>query len=439
MHKKPFFRFVLLPVALFISGCTPTDATPTAAPLIPPMDTVRPTESATTTVEPPLPTATEIEPGPPTEAPPPTPESGPVPTVAAGSVLEIVEIEMVDRMVGWAIGGVDSGRDRVLYTRDGGATFQDVTPPVGPLLSSGPEMWVTGAFLDRDHARLLYFPAVLEPALPGGADVVIWSSDDAGSTWSHGGVISASVLGTQDFPPRLFFVDQDLGWFMARNGGAGMHRYPISLYRTQDAGATWDLLIDAIGGSGLQSCRKTDWAFGDASTGIATIDNCPVDGPVIELTTDGGFTWERLVLPAPQQDPQSVTAAYCQTYSVQFITAELVVLSASCTAYEDPQVERQLFYRSSDAGQNWVAWDFPGGRVHFLDENQGFALSRDIYWSADGGVTWELRKTVNWDGQFSFVNPSQGWAVARAGSELALVVTRDGAESWQIIEPRVSP
>ena len=439
MHKKTFFRFALLPVVLFISGCNSPDATPTAAPLIPPTDTLRPTESVTTTGEPQLPTATYSDPGPPTEAPPPTPETGPVPTLAAGSNLEIVEIEMIDEVLGWAIGGVDAGRDRVLYTRDGGATFQDVTPPIGPMLSSGTEMWVVGAFIDREHARLLYFPAVLEPAPPGGAEVVIWTTDDAGSTWSHGGVISASVLGTQDFPPRLHFVDQHLGWFMARNGGAGMHRYPISLYRTENAGATWDLLIDAMGGSGLQSCWKTDWAFGDAMNGIATIDNCPVDGPVIERTTDGGLTWARVTLPAPQEDPQSVTAAYCRTYSVQFITAELVVLSASCTGYEDPQVERQIFYRSSDAGQNWVAWDFPGGQVHFLDETHGFTLSRDIFWSADGGATWEPRKTVNWDGQFSFVDPSTGWAVARAGDQLALVVTRDGAESWQIIEPRVGP
>lgn len=439
MYKKILSLSALLLVALFMSGCNAPDVIPTAAPQVPPTDTIQPTESPTPTVEPSSPTDTETEPGPPTEPPPPTPETGPVPTLAPASLLDIVQIEMVDPMFGWAIGGVDGGRNRVLYTRDGAVTFQDVTPPIGSLFSSLPENWPVGAFIDRDRAVILYFPAVQEPAPPGGAEVVIWTTEDAGSSWAPGEVISASVLGTQDFPPRLYFVDQDLGWFMARNGGAGMHRYPISLYRTEDGGTTWELLIDAVGGSGLQSCRKTDWAFGDRLNGIATIDNCPVDGPVIEQTTDGGLTWKRVSLPAPEEDPQTVTAAYCQTRSVQFITADLVVLSAACTAYDDPQVERQVFYRSSDAGQSWVAWDFPGGQVRFLDETRGFALSREIYWTADSGVTWERRKSVNWDGQFSFVDASSGWAVARSGDELALVVTRDGAESWQIIEPRVGP
>jgi hypothetical protein len=50
---------------------------------------------------------------------------------------------------------------------------------------------------------------------------------------------------------------------------------------------------------------------------------------------------------------------------------------------------------------------------------------------------------VHWDGQFSFVSDSLGWAVARAagntGTLIALVQTRDGAQSWVEIHPVIAP
>jgi photosystem II stability/assembly factor-like uncharacterized protein len=353
--------------------------------------------------------------------------------------LDVAYIHMLDHEEGWAIGGVDGSRDRILYTQDGAQTFSDVTPPVGPGPKSGVDQWALGAFLDHDSALVLYYPAVMEPSPPSGAQVVIWRTDDAGLTWSHSPILSTSVLGTQDFPPRLRFINRQEGWFMARNGGAGMHRYPISLYRTQDGGATWDLLIDAIGGSGLQSCRKTGWAFGDSQNGLATIDNCPVDGPAIERTGDGGMTWGRTILNPPTVNPDTVSKAYCETFSPQFIDSSVVFLAASCTAYENQQVKRDLFYSSFDGGQSWVGWDYPGGELLFLDAMRGFALSREIYWTSDGGVTWELQKTVNWDGQFNFVDPDTGWAVARNEGELALVVTNDRGKTWDIIEAVIGP
>ena len=43
-------------------------------------------------------------------------------------------------------------------------------------------------------------------------------------------------------------------------------------------------------------------------------------------------------------------------------------------------------------------------------------------------------KTVNWDGQFSFVTRDAGWAVARNADEIAFLTTSDGGETWQEIE-----
>ncbi|MGD8865255.1 MAG: hypothetical protein PVI81_06665 [Anaerolineales bacterium] len=438
MRIKRFLRTILFLGLVITSACTSSVSEQIVTPDVTSGDAAAPTvtitESPTAS-----PTDTESPPGPPTAAPPPTVETGPVPTLAAGIELDIAYIDMIDPEVGWAIGGVGGARDRVLYTTDGARSFSDITPPVGPVLEAGRQYWTVGAFLDRDHARVLYFPAVLEPAPPAGSDVVIWRTDDAGITWAQSQLVSTSVLGTQDFPPRLSFINPDEGWFMARNGGAGMHRYPISLYSSKDGGLSWQPLIEALGGSELQSCRKTGWAISNSLVGLTTIDNCPIDGPAIERSIDGGVTWDRVILPPPINDPDSVTHAYCQTFSPQAVDAKLVVLAATCTAYEGENAERDLFYRSGDGGETWDGWDFPGGELFFLDEARGFALSREIYWTADGGVTWEEQKTVNWDGQFSFVSPDVGWAVARNEGQLALVATTDRAQTWNIIEPVVRP
>jgi photosystem II stability/assembly factor-like uncharacterized protein len=70
-----------------------------------------------------------------------------------------------------------------------------------------------------------------------------------------------------------------------------------------------------------------------------------------------------------------------------------------------------------------------------LDQNFGWALSRDIYKTTDGGLTWEHLKAVRWDGQFDFVDENNGFAVARSGEEIALVRTDDGGRTWQLLEP----
>lgn len=439
MHKRNFLWFILLPLLILISSCTA--AGPTQSVTQPAFSDDTPVPTATQTLPPPIAahTATVTLLPPPSEPAPQIEPTSPAPTLASGSNLDIASIHMVDRQTGWAVGGVNRGRNHILYTKDGASTFQDVTPPIGPSPGSGFERWAVGEFSDVNVARVLFFPAILEHSPPGGANVVVWRTQDAGLTWEQSEVISSSVLGTQDFPPRLEFIDRDLGWFMARNGGAGMHRYPISLYRTLDGGASWDVLIEALGGGELQSCRKTAFVFGDTDNGLATIDNCPVDGPAVELTRDGGITWNRIILPPPDEDPDTVANAYCETTSPQFIGPNTLVLSASCTAYQDVEIKRALLYRSSDNGQTWDAWEYPGGELIYLDETRGFALSRKVFWTADGGVTWEEQKTVNWDGQFSFVDPDYGWAVARAEDELALVTTADRGQKWLIIEPVLTP
>ena len=75
----------------------------------------------------------------------------------------------------------------------------------------------------------------------------------------------------------------------------------------------------------------------------------------------------------------------------------------------------------------------------FFDPQNGLLLGRDIYRTADGGRHWEYVKSVNWDGQFTFIDSQIGWAVARADDQVALVKTSNGGETWSIIQPVIAP
>ena len=106
---------------------------------------------------------------------------------------------------------------------------------------------------------------------------------------------------------------------------------------------------------------------------------------------------------------------------------------------EETDQPEDILYTTEDGGQNWRANPFPGGTLLMLNPRVGWALSRDIYQTTDGGQTWEKLKTVNWDGQFDFVNERSGFAVARSDGRIALVRTSDAGRSWELLEPVLAP
>ena len=115
------------------------------------------------------------------------------------------------------------------------------------------------------------------------------------------------------------------------------------------------------------------------------------------------------------------------------------MLIVACLSYEGEETtETAYLFSTSDGGKNWERLDYPGGHLHFIDEQIAYALGREIFQTQDGVLSWEQIKRVEWDGQFSFVNEQQAWAVARKGAAIALVKTEDGGRTWDLLEPKVS-
>lgn len=354
----------------------------------------------------------------------------------AGDELTIHQITMIDAKVGWAIGGANGRADSVLRSIDGGESWKELSPPE-PIDGDQPQR-AAAAFLDGISAWIVYYPES-DPRPDARYNLRVWLTSDAGQHWRLSSPISLEFLGSSHSPTWVHFSNQEQGWVLARYGGSGMHRYPVYLVRSDDAGAYWTILEDPFEGLWLQSCPKTGWDWHISGTGVVTVGFCPFESAEIHLTIDGGTTWETARLPFTQGEEERFDHASCEAHSPILFSEQELLLASDCPIWGDEPETIHLLYRTRDLGKTWQIQDYPGGQLYDIGEGVIFALSRDIFRSDDGGLTWTLIKQVAWDGQFSFINAQSGWAVARDEADIALVHTVDGAKTWQLIEPILIP
>jgi photosystem II stability/assembly factor-like uncharacterized protein len=378
--------------------------------------------------------------------PTPTVTPAPIPTPLAkltgGAQLEIRWIEMLDDSTGWGIGGVKEGTDHILITSDGAATWKDVSPmePWDPETAKS----AIGAFLDSSHAWVIYSSP--DPFVQI-RQTTIWRTQNAGLTWEASQPLDIS--GLDIFIPKYTgFASASDGWLMIDLGGGMMHEY-IALYTTHDAGRGWTRVLDPFGTAPVQGCDKTGVTFFDSRTGWMTRDcHGVVEGLTLESTLDGGSTWISLPLPTPT----FVAGAFdypnfCWVHSPQLFSDYVGALAVSCQQFDEARAgsddpwsnKRSYLYRTEDGGGSWTISAYPGGELRFLSPEQILAVGRTISISTNAGVDWRTVKTVAWDGQFSFVDLTHAWAVARSGDALALVQTTSGGRTWQELHPVIQP
>ncbi len=353
---------------------------------------------------------------------------------ASGQKITVAYIHMANPNVGWAIGGQAGAADHVFRTKDGGETWQDVTPPeTSP--APGTQIRGTGYFSDANSGWVVYAPGEGEPAP---ASVRIWSTRDAGVTWRYAS-LDTSAFQETFVPSVMLFVDASHGWFLAHLGRGMNHDY-VAVVATSDGGATWKVANDPNNDtSGMQSCTKTGMAFADPQTGWLSLDCNGVDPvPHLYLTADGGATWQRVDLAAPAGESDLFTADTCGMYSPLPLSASSGVFSMKCLDNATSKVEKDFLYWTDDSGKSWRTAAYPGGEVLFFGQ-QGLALGHTLSATSDGGQTWTKRLAVVWDGQFSFLDADLGWAVATNQGAIALVKTTDGGSSWVQLSPQVGP
>lgn len=364
-----------------------------------------------------------------------------VPTESDGPQIPVKVVQMLDATTGWGVGGSDDqGSLQVLFTSDGGQTWQDRSPETR---TATPEYGtnIPAFYFQSDlKGRVSY------PVTPGSAveeQPLIWSTSDGGLTWTSQ-TLDIGTMMENFFPSDLGFLDDQLGW-MVTHLGAGMSHDYIAIFQTQDGGASWQRISDPDQNPEIQACPKSGIGFVNDQEGWLAAD-CPSLMPQLSLyhTIDGGVTWEPEVLPLAEGLPSDLDGRMgdqCGIPSLWVDPLGNTRMVLRCMDYDTYEAQAWL-YTLEAGGQGWQNMPLPApyGDIDFIDAQQGWYLAaglsdydapKELFFTTDGGQSW---KAVAMDLQgnlVDFTDPSNGWIVAGIYGDLPLLHTIDGGQTWE--------
>ncbi|MDZ7340231.1 MAG: YCF48-related protein [candidate division KSB1 bacterium] len=376
---------------------------------------------------------------------------------------ELFSISFIDAMQGWAVGDGINTPGIILYTADGGLTWnqRSQTSPTIPLWSIafkdanvGCAVGKDGAVYRTDDGGITWKAGITDVLrnlnavrftntnivmAVGNAGVII-RSEDNGSVWQENSTGTAAwnfygvnfvdentgwVVGpnktilkssdggqnwaAQTTPSSetlydIFFVDDHCGWAIGEWG---------LILHTIDGGSNW-LPQDANTRFFLNACF-----FKDKDTGWICGGNVSADSSIILYTTNGGTNWSR--------QNCSVMATLHDIYFLNDKRGWVVG-------------ENGAVLNTENAGANWTF--VATGRtekfysVFFINDTTGWIGGNSILKTTDGGKSWREQITYaepDYIRKIYFLNPLVGWAV-KQGLEGALLKTMDGGATWDKLD-----
>jgi photosystem II stability/assembly factor-like uncharacterized protein len=372
------------------------------------------------------------------------------PIAGVAQNLELTSLKMYDNLNGWAAAlGETDGAPHLVRTGDGGLTWQERTPAGMAAENGYAGAMIIFTSLDLNTVWTTLTNHSPSPELEG---LITWQTVDGGATWSRSDPLPVRDLSVEFFMPDHFgFAGPSNGWLLVHNG-AGMNHDYVSIFTSTNGGASWTRVVDPYMDNLMMSCSKTGLVFFDANQGWVTI-NCHGVKPGLDFyaTSDGGHTWQAVVLPSPGVQPNywDDMENACGIDTIVYAQAPRLTISVTCMHYGNSDPERWL-YTSENSGLTWSWEKVPGGygETFLLSPTQGWFLghikqqdgdANTLYTTTDGAASWTKVKNVNWSGLPQFMDAKNGWVLARAGQEHAFVRTTDGGLSWIEITAVLQP
>lgn len=201
----------------------------------------------------------------------------------------------------------------------------------------------------------------------------IWRTRDAGVTWQK--KLSTSTPGVTGPPGGMFVIDSNT---VAVSGTGGQ------VYLSKDGGETWNIKTPIAG----DNIDFSDVWFVNPEHGWVTGTQIIVAGessrPLLLETTDGGETWKEIIIGADVM-PSSI----CFVGDDGWLAGVRRVVSGESVDL------RGVLLTTKDAGKHWIPIQFPPNEpvfteVRFADKTHGWLVGRDtLYRTVDGGRTWQ--------------------------------------------------
>jgi photosystem II stability/assembly factor-like uncharacterized protein len=358
-----------------------------------------------------------------------------------GQPAGLTSIEMFDSQYGW---GFDS-EDRILRTRDGGMSWQAVTPPTGDYTRAGffaldaDTAWATFSLSMYSYPKTAY----------------VWHTEDGGTTWkpSQAFRLDRDVDGNDNpsdyyHPLMLQFIDPQTGWLLV-DVFSGMNSTRPLLFQTYDGGENWLLVNDHY--HDLTYAVGAGFAFIDDQNGWYGQNNIPIKmgmnridtiisdgGWKLLKTQDGGRSFpDFTLLPLPSEWQQTGLAGNeADCGETRLVTTAPAVIGVEWDCVIDPPTIYRFFALSADGGESWNSW-LASGNEFFLDGIHGWRLLSpgQLQYTTDSGLNWVTIRTVAWEtAQFDFVTEQEGWAIVIGNNATALLHTTDSGKTWMEIK-----
>ena len=273
----------------------------------------------------------------------------------------------------------------------------------------------------------------------------VWTSTDAGGTWTHAGLEGTGRIGRILTHPR----DPDVV-YVAALGHAYAPQPERGVYRTLDGGETWERVLHVDENTGAY-----ELAFdpGNPRKIIATMWDLELKtwnrdsggpGSGLYVTVDGGDTWERLEgngLPGGTLGKIAVCMSAGDSDRVYAL-----IETSDGVPMEGVETDTGELWSSSDGGRTWrlVSYhhDLATRQAYYTrcgvapdDADEVYFLSSSFSWSTNGGETHTttnfLRDTSSpgWDLHDIWIDPLDG-ARFIMGYDGGVAITENRGKSW---------
>ncbi len=219
----------------------------------------------------------------------------------------------------------------------------------------------------------------------------VFVSDDGGDIWNHRGLETVGSIGRVVIDPE----DDDVA-FVAAMGSLFGNNSERGIYRTQDAGASWEQVLfvsDSTGGIDLAIHPEDgDIIYAAMWERIRKVYNRQYGGATsgIFRSLDGGNTWQELTsgLPVVAEAKGRIGLAISES-SPNIIYA----------FYANADGTLNGIYRTDNGGDNWIRipadvatvtfnWWFGKIYVHPTNPDELYLTNLSMFRSQDGGRQW---------------------------------------------------
>lgn len=267
----------------------------------------------------------------------------------------------------------------------------------------------------------------------------VYRSDDAGMTWQHLGLPESGSVGRLAIHP----ANPDI-CYVATMGRLFSNNSERGVFRTTDGGESWEKVLYVSDSTGAIDLvlhpQHPDTIYACLWERVRRPDRRDYGGPTsgIYRSHDGGDTWTELTSGLP-------TGAYVGRIGIDISLSNPDILYA---IYADDIGYFDGVYRSVNGGDTWTrtndgslsnmyssfGWWFGRISIDPVDPNIAYAIGLDLYKTINGGGSWSMISLAVHVDQHDLVAHPLNHNYLVLGNDGGVYISNNGGSSWSFLE-----